>query len=58
MKESEAVNGELAASLTPAESMFPPAPPSEEKLKIKEPSMKAAAHITAGVKELLLLDPP
>ena len=58
VKESEAVDGELATSLTPAEPMFPPAPPSEEKLKTKEPGMKAAAHITAGVKELLLLDPP
>ena len=58
VNESEAVDGELAALLTPAEPMFPPAPPSEEKLKTKEPSMKAAAHITVGVKELLLLDPP
>ena len=58
VKESEAVDGELDASLTPAELMFPPVPPSEEKLKTKEPSMKAAAHITTGVKEFLLLDPP
>ena len=58
VKESEAVDGELAASLTPAKPMFPPAPPSEEKLKTKEPSMKAATHIIAWVKELLLLDPP
>ena len=59
MKESEAVDGELAASFTLAEPMFPPAPPSEEKLKTKEPSMEASAtHITTGVKELLLLDPP
>ena len=40
------------------EPMFPLVPPSEKKLKTKELSMKAAAHITAGVKELLLLDPP
>ena len=59
VKESEAVDGELAASVTPAEPMFPPTPPSGKKLKTKELSMKAyAAHITAGVKELLLLDPP
>ena len=58
IKESEAIGGEWTASVTPAEPMFPPAPPSEKKLKTKELSMKAAAHITAGVKELLLLDPP
>ena len=58
VKESEAVYGELAASVTPAEPMFSPTPPSEKKLNTKELSMKAAAHITAGVKELLLLDPP
>ena len=58
VKESEAVDGELAASATPTEPMFLPAPSSEKKLKIKELSMKAATHITAGVKELLLLDPP
>ena len=59
VKESEAVDGELAASITPTEPMFPPTPPSGKKLKTKELSMKAcAAHITAGVKKLLLLDPP
>ena len=59
VKESEAVDGELAASVTHAEPMFTPTPPSGKKLKTKELSMKAyAAHITAGVKELLLLDPP
>ena len=59
VKESEAVDGELAASVTPAEPIFSPTPPSEKKLNTKESSMGAyAAHITAGVKELLLLDPP
>ena len=58
VNESEAVDGELAASVTPAEPMISPASPSEKKCKTKELSMKAAAHITAGVKELLLLDPP
>ena len=57
-KESEEIGGEWTASVTPAEPMFPPAPLSEKKLKTKELSMKAATHITAGVKELLLLDPP
>ena len=58
IKESEAIGGEWTASVTPAEPMFPSTPPSEKKLKTKELRMKAAAHITAGVKELLLLDPP
>ena len=59
MKKSEVVDEELIASVTPAEPMIPPTPPSEKKLNTKELSMKATAtHITAGVKELLLLDPP
>ena len=58
VKESEAVDGELAASVTPAGPMISPASPSEKKCKTKELSMKAEAHITAGVKELVLLDPP
>ena len=57
VKESEAVDGGLAASVTPTELMISPASPSEKKFNKKELSMKAAAHITAGVKELLLLDP-
>ena len=58
VKENEAIGGELAASVTPAEPMISPASPSEKKFNKKELSMKAAAHTTAGVKELLLLDPP
>ena len=59
MKKSGAVDGELTASVTPAELMIPPTSPSEKKLNTKELSMKAtAAHITVGVKELLLFDPP
>ena len=58
VKENEAISGELAASVTPAEPMISPASPSENKCKTKELSMKAAAHITSGVKELLLLNPP
>ena len=59
IKESEAIDGEWTASVNPIELMIPPAPPSEKKLNTKELSMKAiAAHITGGVKELLLLDPP
>ena len=58
VQKSEAVDRELTASATSTEPIFPPAPPSEKKLKTKELSMKATAHITTGVKELLLLDPP
>ena len=35
VKESEAVDGEFSASVTPAELMFSPTPPSEKKLKNK-----------------------
>ena len=59
VKKSEAVDGELTASVTPAEPLIPPAQPSEKKHNTKELSMKATVeHITGGVKELLLLDPP
>ena len=58
VQKNEAIGGELVASVTPAEPMISPASPSEKKFNTKEPSMKAAAHITAGVKELLLFDPP
>ena len=58
VKKNEAIAGEVNALVTPAEPMFSPASPSEKKFNKKEPSMKSAAQATAGVKELLLLDPP
>ena len=59
MKNSEAVNEELTASVTRPAPLVPPAPPDDKMLNTKELSMKAtAAHLTAGAKELLLLDPP
>ena len=59
MKNSEAVDEELTASVTPPAPLIPPSPPDDKMLNTKELSMKAtAAHLTAGVKELLLLDPP
>ena len=58
VQKNEAIGGELAASVTPAKPMISPTSPSEKKCKTKELSVKVAAHITAGVKELLLLDPP
>ena len=56
--QDEAVDWELSASVTPIEPMVSPTSPSEKKFNKKEPSMKAAVQATAGVKELLLLDPP
>ena len=58
VKENEAICGGLNALVTPTELMISPASPSEKKFNKKEPSMKAATQATAGVKELLLLDPP
>ena len=59
VQKNEAIGGEWTTPVTPAEPMICPASPSEKKLNTKEPSMGAyAAHITTGVKELLLLDPP
>ena len=58
VKVGEVVDLELAASITPTEPMVSPTSPNEKKFDKKEPSMKAAAHTTAGVNELLLFDPP
>ena len=58
VKENEANGGGLNVVVTPAESVISPASPSEKKFNKNEPSMKAAAQATTGVKELLLLDPP
>ena len=57
-KEHEAVDWELSASVTPIEPSVSPKSPSEKKVDKKEPSMRAIAQATAGVKELLLRDPP
>ena len=59
VQKNEALGGEWTAPITPVEPMFSLASPSERKFNTKEQSMGAyAAHITVGVKELLLLDPP
>ena len=58
VKENEAIAGGSNALVTPAESMISPTSPSEKKCNKNESSMKAASHATAGVEELLLLDPP
>ena len=58
VNQDEAIDGELSASGTPAEPIVSPKSPSEKKFNKKEPSMRAVAQATAGVKQLLLLDPP
>ena len=59
VQKNEASGGEWTTPITPAEPMISPTSPSEKKFNTKKSSMGAyAAHITAGVKELLLLDPP
>ena len=58
VNQNEALGGGLNASVTPAEPMVSPKSPNEKKFNIKGPSMKVAAQTTAGVKELILLDPP
>ena len=58
VKKNEAIAGEVNALVTPVEPMINAASPSEKKFNKKEPSNKAAAQATTGVKELLLLDPP
>ena len=57
VKENEAIAGGLNALVTPAESMISPKSPNEKKFNKNGPSKKAAVQATAGVKELLLLDP-
>ena len=57
-KENETIGGGLNALVIHAESTISPKPPSEKKINKNGPTMKAAAQATAGVKELLLLDPP
>ena len=55
--QDEAVDWEMS-SVIPTKPLVSPKSPSEKKINKNEPSMKAAAQATAGVKELLLLDPP
>ena len=58
VNQDEAVEWKLSASVNRAEPMVSPKSPSEKKFNKKEPSMRAVAQAIAGVKELLLLDPP
>ena len=43
VNQDEAVDWELAASITPVEPLVSPKEPSEKKVNKKEPSMKAVA---------------
>ena len=56
-KKGEAVVWELPLVVT-AEQLLSLKSTSEKKIHKEESSIKAVAHATAGVKELLLLDPP
>ena len=59
MKNNEVFDGESSASVTPLAPLIPPAPPEGRVLKTKGQKLKsAAAHLTAGMEGLLLLDPP
>ena len=57
-KENETIGGGLNALVIPTESIINPKSPNEKKINKNGPSMKAAAQAAAGVKELLLHDPP
>ena len=57
VNQDETADGELSASVT-SEPLVSPKSPSEKEVNKKETSMRAIAQAIAGVKELLLLDPP
>ena len=56
-KEGEAVVWELP-SVVAAEQLLSPKSPNEKKINNEESNIEALAQATAGVKELLLIDPP
>ena len=59
MKNGEAVDEELTASVTPPAPLIPPTPPEGRMLKTKGQKLKSiAAHLTTDMEGLLLLDPP
>ena len=59
MKISEAMDEEITALLTPPAPLIPPAPLEGRVLKTKGKKLNsAAAHLTADMEGLLLLDPP
>ena len=59
MKNGEAVDEELTASVTPPAPLIPPTPPEGRVLKKKGQKLKSVAtHLTTDMEGLLLLDPP
>ena len=59
MKNSEAADKELTASVTPPAPLIPLAPPEGRVLKTEGQKLNSAtAHLTADMEGLLLLDPP
>ena len=59
MKNGEAVDEELTASVTPPAPLIPTTPPEGRVLKTKGQKLKSVvAHLTADMEGLLLLDPP
>ena len=58
-KNQEAVNEGSTASVTLLASVIPPAPLESRMLNTNEQKLNStAAHLTASMEELLLLDPP
>ena len=59
MNNNEALNEELTTPVTPLATVIPPPPPENRMLNTKEQKLDStAAHLTASMEELLLLDPP
>ena len=59
MKNNEAVDEELTTSVIPPATVIPPPPPESRRPNTKESKFNStAAHLTASMEELLLLDPP
>ena len=58
VNQDEAFDWKLSTSVTPAEPLVSPKSTSEKKVNKKDPSMRAIAQATAGVKEPLLLNAP
>ena len=59
MKIGEVVDEKLTASVTPPAPLIPPAPSEGRVLKTEGQKLNfVAAHLTAEMEGLLLLDPP
>ena len=56
--QGEAIVWELPSVVTAEQLVSPKSPSEKKKINKEESSIKAIAQATAGVKELLLLDPP